>query len=195
MSTISHSHEAHGIFALPLYTPEESAQVVAQIRSLTTWASAEVVIQAGGEAHHVLAPETRSAQTLGREQAAEVHDDFERRVRSFVVPLIREIWGVDLADSLGTQAVRYGANGHYVPHTDAGEGDLADRYFTVLCYLNSDFEGGNTSFLSLDFSVTPRAGKAIVFPSRYLHCAEPVIRGEKFALLTWICGPIPVKWI
>jgi hypothetical protein len=187
--------DAHGVFALPLYTREESAHIVEEIRKLTTWEDAEVVVEHDGETCHILAPQSRAAQTLDRGQAPEIHDDFELRVRSRVSPLIRQIWGVDLTESFGTQVIRYGPGGHYVPHTDAGIGELEDRYFTVLCYLNNDFEGGETRFLSLDFSAIPEPGKAIVFPSRYLHCAEPIIKGEKLALLTWICGPVPIRWI
>ncbi|MGA8311890.1 MAG: 2OG-Fe(II) oxygenase, partial [Terriglobales bacterium] len=95
----------------------------------------------------------------------------------------------------GTEIVRYSPGGHYVPHKDANELELANRYFTVLCYLNDSFEEGKTSFTSLNFTAAPAAGKTLVFPSRYLHCAEPVTRGEKFVFITWLCGPPPIKWI
>ena len=94
----------------------------------------------------------------------------------------------------GTQMIRYGKGGHYIPHADAGR-DLPERYFTVVCYLNDDSEGGDTSFPALGATVKPKTGQAIVFPARYLHCAEPVTRGEKFVLIAWVCGPVPIDWI
>jgi predicted 2-oxoglutarate/Fe(II)-dependent dioxygenase YbiX len=100
-----------------------------------------------------------------------------------------------LSECQGTQLVRYKPGGHYVPHTDAGADEFANRYFTVLCYLNQDFEGGKTSFPSLNYAATPRAGKALIFPATYLHCAEPVVRGEKLILLSWVCGPVPIRWV
>jgi predicted 2-oxoglutarate/Fe(II)-dependent dioxygenase YbiX len=140
-------------------------------------------------------PETRSACILNRLQAAATYDEFEEKVRVVVNPLVRQIWGVDLPRQEGTQIVRYAPGGHYIPHKDADEGELANRYFTVLCYLNDSFEGGKTSFTSLNFTAVPFPGKTLVFPSRYLHCAEPVTRGEKFVFVTWLCGSLPIKWI
>jgi predicted 2-oxoglutarate/Fe(II)-dependent dioxygenase YbiX len=64
-----------------------------------------------------------------------------------------------------------------------------------VCYLNDDFEGGRTLFPALDYAVTPEAGRAVLFPSTYLHGSEPVIKGRKFVLVSWIDGPVAVKWI
>jgi predicted 2-oxoglutarate/Fe(II)-dependent dioxygenase YbiX len=100
---------------------------------------------------------------------------------------------VKLVETCGTQIIRYRKGGRYVAHTDAGV-DYAERYFSVVCYLNDDFTGGLTSFPSLEYSTRPQTGKAIIFPSRYFHCAEPVSSGEKFIFLTWVCGPIPITW-
>jgi predicted 2-oxoglutarate/Fe(II)-dependent dioxygenase YbiX len=131
---------------------------------------------------------------LNSPRAPHVYEQFDRRVNNVVKPLISQVWNVELTDHSGTQMIRYGEGGHYLPHADAGE-DLPDRYFTALLYLNDDFDGGHTSFPSLDAAVKPKTGQAIIFPARYLHCAEPVTRGEKFVLLTWVCGPVPINWI
>jgi predicted 2-oxoglutarate/Fe(II)-dependent dioxygenase YbiX len=90
--------------------------------------------------------------------------------------------------------VRYSPGDYYVAHSDVIPGDDY-RYFTVLCYLNEEFEGGQTSFPVLGHRVTPRAGTAVVFPSSYLHRAEPVAGGEKYVIVTWLCGPPPVRWL
>jgi predicted 2-oxoglutarate/Fe(II)-dependent dioxygenase YbiX len=66
-----------------------------------------------------------------------------------------------------------------------------NRYYSLVCYLNDDFEGGSTRFPALDYAVKPQCGKAILFPSRYLHGGEPVISGQKYILISWITGPIP----
>jgi predicted 2-oxoglutarate/Fe(II)-dependent dioxygenase YbiX len=41
----------------------------------------------------------------------------------------------------------------------------------------------------------PQAGQAILFPSNYLHGSEPVISGKKFVIVSWIDGPVPIKWL
>jgi predicted 2-oxoglutarate/Fe(II)-dependent dioxygenase YbiX len=94
----------------------------------------------------------------------------------------------------GTHAVRYQPGDYYAPHTDTGA-DLLDRYFTVLCYLNDDFEGGETRFPQIGYSVAPRRGKAVVFPATYLHQAGRVTSGEKYVIVSWLAGRPPIKWI
>jgi hypothetical protein len=136
----------------------------------------------------------RRARILPPAFAEKIYDDFDRRMDQKVKPLIKRIWHVDLKEHAGTQIIRYSSNGHYEPHTDSGL-DLNDRYFSVLCYLNDDFEGGCTSFPYLNYFAVPKRGRAIIFPSRFMHCAEPVVSGEKFVVLTWVMGPVPLDWI
>jgi hypothetical protein len=195
MSAIPCKHEAHGVFATRLYDPAQCASIVEFAQGKDAWEAAQVVVESEGGSCDMVLPDTRVARVVNRAQTAQIHDEFEAKVSSIVIPMIRQIWGTDLSEQEGTQIVRYSAGGHYVPHKDADERELARRYFTVLCYLNDDFEGGKTNFLSLNFAATPLPGKTLVFPSRYLHCAEPVIRGEKFVFVTWVCGPVPIKWI
>jgi predicted 2-oxoglutarate/Fe(II)-dependent dioxygenase YbiX len=140
-------------------------------------------------------PAARAARILQGVRAAGIEREFEEKIHGVVRPLIKRIWDVNLSECQGTQLVRYKPGGHYVPHTDAGVDEFANRYFTVLCYLNQDFEGGKTSFPSLNYAATPQTGKAIIFPASYLHCAEPVVSGEKLILLSWVCGPVPVRWV
>ncbi len=119
---------------------------------------------------------------------------FDEKIRTIVKPVINEFWGVQLKDYSGTQAVRYRPGGRYSAHQDAAM-DLEDRYFTVICYLNHDFQGGQTSFPYLSYAAVPKTGKAIVFPSKYFHCGEPLIAGVKYVIVSWIMGPVPVRWI
>jgi prolyl 4-hydroxylase len=194
MSVTPYQQEAFGVFATRLYEPEECASIVASVQGCE-WETAQIVVESGGRSCDMTLAETRSACILNRLQAAATYDEFEEKVRVVVNPLVRQIWGVDLPRQEGTQIVRYALGGHYVAHKDADEAELAHRYFTVLCYLNDSFEGGKTSFTSLNFTAAPAPGKTLVFPSRYLHCAEPVTRGEKFVFVTWLCGSLPIKWI
>ena len=183
------------MFATRLYEPDQCAALVAQAKRRRGWAAAQIVVESEGRSRDLTLPDTRAARILNRSKADATYDDFEQRVRTIIHPLVRQIWEADLPRQEGTQLVRYSPGGHYVPHRDADEGELANRYFTVLCYLNDNFEGGKTNFPSLNFTAAPVPGKTLVFPSRYMHCAEPVTRGEKFVFITWLCGPVPIKWI
>ena len=190
--------EAPGIFTAQLYSARECAATIRQAIRTKSWLAARVSVE-DGDARGLVRPEVRSALILDNEEGNPLYLEFEGKVRTVVVPLIRKLWGASLYGCDGTQLIRYKSGGQYAPHKDSSEDPsevtFASRYFTVLCYLNNNFEGGRTSFPGLDFVATPESGKALVFPSHYLHSAVPVSAGEKFVLLTWLCGPIPVRWI
>ncbi len=54
--------------------------------------------------------------------------------------------------------------------------------FTLLVYLNADFEGGGTSFGR--WSVTPEIGMALLFRHEIEHAGESVLEGCKYVLRT-----------
>jgi Rps23 Pro-64 3,4-dihydroxylase Tpa1-like proline 4-hydroxylase len=187
--------ESREVFSIPLYDRKLCGATVDYIKGLDGWSTAQVRFEVGHEEFATAErPDDRIAQILESVQAGELCARFDDKMDKIIKPFIREIFGVSLAEHSGTQILRYPPGGHYVPHQDAGS-DLLDRYFTVVCYLNDDFEGGHTRFPSLKHSVVPQTGKAVVFPSRFYHCAEPVIRGEKFVIVSWVNGPDPLKWI
>ena len=63
--------------------------------------------------------------------------------------------------------------------------------FTFMIYLNSDFEGGGTSFSDIfspeffsDFKITPETGKALLFHHPIAHRGDKLIKGTKYILRT-----------
>lgn len=84
-------------------------------------------------------------------------------------------------------------------HTDTGcEYDLeANKYskFTVLTYLNKDFEGGETKFYDDRFNNTltiqPFQNRTLVFDIDLFHSGEPVVSGSKFWIGTeLVCAKV-----
>ena len=67
----------------------------------------------------------------------------------------------------------------------AGNTSANTRCVSVVVYLNDDFEGGETEMFGRKYR--PKKGKALIFPSNwnYTHRACPVIKGTKYALVTW----------
>ncbi len=187
--------EAHCVFATNLYDTAHCARIVRRAKSVDEWDLAGVRVESDGNSCDAVLPETRAALIVDRDRAPDLYEGYEDRVRFAIRPLVRKLWGIDLPRCEGTQLIRYKTGGHYVPHKDSDEMEFANRYFTVLCYLNDDFQGGGTRFPSLKHTVRSVPGKTLIFPSHYLHAAEPVMEGEKFILLTWMCGPAPVRWI
>jgi hypothetical protein len=191
---MKYQEEAHGVYSLPLYSRAASRRLTAQLSARRDWVGSLVRQQVGpGLYQAVSMPDVRSALLLPDHLCHRLRSGFARKVQLGVGPLIRRVWGVHFGGAPETQVIKYVAGGLYRPHRDA-EIDLLHRYFSVVCYLNDDFRGGQTSFPSLGYSATPESGRAIVFPSGYTHCAEPIADGEKYALVAWIHGPAPVRW-
>jgi len=187
--------ESQGLLSICLHEPVQCREMVERMRHLDGWVPAQVRdVTSDGRPQSLTEPGVRSTQILLSEQAEDIYRPFELALNTKVKPLVKQLWQIDLADHFGTQILRYGPADHYAPHQDTGLG-FESRYFSVVCYLNDDFLGGETSFPGLGYTAKPITGKAIVFPSYYLHGSVPVKRGEKFVIVSWLRGPVPIKWI
>ena len=96
--------------------------------------------------------------------------------------------------------------GFFNPHYDPYPGDDDDlkkrmnnnsgpRRYTILIYLNDDFEGGETEFPNIGRKIVPEKGKAVLFVNtdnneniykESYHGGNPVKNGTK-----WVCN----KWV
>jgi predicted 2-oxoglutarate/Fe(II)-dependent dioxygenase YbiX len=91
------------------------------------------------------------------------------------------------------QLLRYGPGGFYVYHADAYDYEegrwhkAADRDISLLLYINDEYTGGELEFPSLSYTLRPRAGMLVWFPSdfRYLHMAKVVTSGRRYAIVSW----------
>ncbi|MDX1452816.1 MAG: 2OG-Fe(II) oxygenase [Oleiphilaceae bacterium] len=93
------------------------------------------------------------------------------------------------------QLLHYGPGGKYDMHSDSDHFCVSsrrfhrfiDRDFSLLIYLNDDYEGGELKFNGLNYRYTPKAGDLVMFPAGHIfsHQAEPVTRGKKYALVSW----------
>lgn len=91
--------------------------------------------------------------------------------------------------------LKYRAGGLYKTHADNEHWNMReqrwvrslDRDYSLLLYINDDYEGGTLYFSNFDVRLTPEAGMLVAFPSdhRYMHAAEPLISGERFAIVSW----------
>lgn len=190
----SYREESQGVVSLRLYEPSECKKIVDGIKQLDGWNAALIRQgQEDGNYEIVARSDIRSASTLNSPDVQRLYDEFEQKLDSLVKPLIQQLWKLDLRNHSGTHLLKYEAADHYIPHRDTGLG-FEGRYFSVVCYLNDDFTGGRTLFPTLNYAVTPEAGQAILFPSNYLHGSEAVISGQKFVFVSWIDGPVPMKW-
>ena len=104
-----------------------------------------------------------------------------------------------------TQVVMYNVGGKFLDHYDAclddgstycdhSNGDAGERWSTFIVYLNDEFEGGNTEFPKLGFSVKPERGKGLLFwntdeNQKILqeseHRGAEILEGKKWIATKW----------
>ncbi|HVF36974.1 MAG TPA: 2OG-Fe(II) oxygenase [Sphingomicrobium sp.] len=90
--------------------------------------------------------------------------------------------------------LRYSPGQEYRPHFDYVEGGNR-RLQTALCYLNEDYDGGETEFVRTGLKVKGGMGDVILFRNDSVdggpnpmseHAGLPVVSGTKFLATRWI---------
>jgi len=105
------------------------------------------------------------------------------------------ISGTEVAQGEPLQILRYVRRQEYRLHSDALPQGRNQRKWTLLAYLNSGYDGGETYFPELGISFRGNAGDAILFcnvtpngqpEQRMMHAGLPVKRGSKYLASRWI---------
>lgn len=126
-------------------------------------------------------------------------DPVIKRVRS----RIANVTGVPISHGEHVQVLRYDAGQFYKEHHDQNahpRSPWGPRLFTFFLYLSNVEEGGGTRFTSLNMTVHPKPGRALVWPSvldadpsaihgadmRTMHESVSVVKGEKIAANVWL---------
>jgi hypothetical protein len=67
------------------------------------------------------------------------------------------------------------------PHFEGQDGNT-DLAFSLVTYINDDYEGGEISFPNHNVAVKPKAGSLIMFPSQqpFIHEVKPIISGTRY---------------
>lgn len=93
------------------------------------------------------------------------------------------------------QVVRYRVGGEYKPHFDAIPGFANQRILTMIVWLNEDYAGGETRFMTTGATLKGRTGDALLFRNALPdgrrdpesgHAGLPVTDGEKMIASRWI---------
>jgi hypothetical protein len=111
---------------------------------------------------------------------------------SFGLNINHEKWQYNITHSYQTEFLMYDVNGKYEAHVDTFH-QLGNetRKLTALAILNDDFEGGKFYIINSYQKIYPpqAKGSVIVFPSFMVHGVEPVTKGKRFTVVTWLVGP------
>ena len=119
-----------------------------------------------------------------------------------VLERIAEVTGSPRQNIGSAQVLQYGEGDYYATHHDQThfvEPALPEgaRVLTFFIYLSDVEAGGETRFPDLDLSITPRRGRALLWPSvmdlepnttdlHTFHEARPVVTGVKHAANVWV---------
>lgn len=124
-------------------------------------------------------------------------------IHDLATGICNKIFGEVIPENYGSEIewyeyphiIRYRIGGNYGAHADSENWDDGksawlrgvDRDYSAILYLNEEFEGGALNFPQYDFRVSPKPGLLVCFPSdgRFVHRAEPVTRGIRYAFVTW----------
>jgi predicted 2-oxoglutarate/Fe(II)-dependent dioxygenase YbiX len=127
------------------------------------------------------------------------YPDLKNEVQEVLVGAYRDVITPHFSQKLDWMAqpevLKYVPGGLYNGHADSEYWDMnsqkwarsMDRDFSLLLYVNDDYEGGSLYFQNFDLRIKPGKGMLIAFPSdhRYLHAAEPLISGERYVAVCW----------
>ena len=130
-----------------------------------------------------------------------------RNVQRFILPLYagigatltsiglnvnHEIWKYDITHSNQSEFLVYDVKGKYETHVDTfHEHSNETRKLTVLVFLNDDFEGGKFYIQNSHERLYPeqKKGSVLIFPSFMPHGVEPITKGVRYSIVTWMVGP------
>lgn len=121
-----------------------------------------------------------------------------RRITDIITDLNNQFYGYELEYFEDLQFTEYSEDysGHYNCHRDSsynGAGATRKLSFTIQLTDPSEYEGGDLVLYHesiTDKRVLPKElGNLIAFPSYQLHEVEPVTKGVRYSLVSWVHGP------
>jgi 2OG-Fe(II) oxygenase superfamily len=135
---------------------------------------------------------SRAVTYLRTSFSASLHDLDKNRLNA-LFDKVSGVLNVQPGNIEFPQCVKYNVTEDFKIHFDVDEN--LKRLFTVLIYLNDDFEGGETYFPELSRTIIPKKGKALIFENMdrgnntYIYAAHaglPVKKGVKYACNVWV---------
>lgn len=162
----------------------------------TWWASSDVDGYAYGEVKFM------SKHLLGQETDPEIKQICEEIIDTLVdamsdcAKIYADLYKIDedslnyALHALSMEGTKYGINKYYEnmymgPHVDWNEFN-SDITYTIVVYLNDDYEEGELYFVNpeIDLKIKPKKGSIVMFPSvePYLHQSCNIPRGRKMLI-------------
>ena len=84
------------------------------------------------------------------------------------------------------------SNGRFHAHRDSIAPHV-HRMYGMSLVLNDDYEGGHLEFPEYNIKLKPKANTVIIFPGSYSHKVQPITKGKRMALISFLCKEIEGK--
>jgi hypothetical protein len=110
----------------------------------------------------------------------------ETQIRTFV-----ESRGFRISQFSKKMISRYSLGSHIRSHRDTGTYDTY-RMFTIVCYLDTDYLGGEIFFPTLSLVHRPVAGELLFFYSEHEHGVNPVTSGQRHTVI-WFAENLNIR--
>ena len=80
------------------------------------------------------------------------------------------------------------AGDRFDTHIDVGNHESARRFVSFFMYMNDVTEGGETFFEQLDYKVTAKCGRIVMFPPMWMfpHAGLPPVSDDKYIVTTYL---------
>lgn len=118
-----------------------------------------------------------------------------KRIMDFIIEANKRYFNFDINGLETLQLLTYRKRGFYNWHVDLGSGKISTRKLSLVIFLSDqkDYKGGRLVWKNDKTLYSQNQGACVVFPSYMMHKVEPVTEGERYTLVSWICGNSPLS--
>jgi hypothetical protein len=145
-------------------------------------------IDPSGNAFHKIDPEKKMRRDCVLVPGTAIYDHVLKALARICLPEIKKAFQFEACHTDRILIARYDDTGGYFRrHRDNTAASVAFRQFALSVNLNTDdYEGGYLTFPEYNgHRYRPGRGAGIVFSASLLHEATPVIKGQRYVLLTF----------
>lgn len=132
---------------------------------------------------------SRNVQVKGPAQLPDQCASYASLLANVHSSVVSKVWDLGELTVSGPQLAKYVRGSHIRPHKDTATG-FSRRCLSCLLYLNHDYDGGELHFPRLDFSLRPRRGQLVIFPSEYLHAVFPIVSGVRYCFVAFFLAVV-----
>jgi PKHD-type hydroxylase len=103
----------------------------------------------------------------------------------------KKYFNFEIANLQGTRVNEYRENEFIDWHVDIGGQETSTRKISIVVFLSDakEYEGGQIKWNPAPAGFPQEQGTVVVFPSYIIHTVEPITKGKRFSLVTWLHGP------